>query len=100
VLCLGRHIDADSRFQPMSFSKEFDLPDSLEAEEDLHLGLVLMGRPDAAGIIAKNGHAAVSPWNDFGIEKKARKPAHTLGRSPLRCFVFRESVFGHILSSL
>ena len=55
----------------MGLAEELDLPDPLQAEEDFHLRLVLMGRPDTACIVAKDGHAAVGARNDFGIEKKA-----------------------------
>jgi len=84
----------------MGLAEELDLPDPLQAEEDLHLGLVLMGRPDTACIVAKDGHAAMGAWNDFGVEKEAAEPAHTLRGSALRYVVFRKSVFCHIPSNL
>jgi hypothetical protein len=84
----------------MSLPKEFYLPNALQAEEDFHFRLVLMGRPDTAGIVAKDGHTALGTRNDFGVKKKARKPAHTLRGSALRCVEFRKSVFCHVLPSL
>jgi hypothetical protein len=42
VLRFGWHIDGNSWFQPMGLPKEFYLPNPLQAEEDLHLRLVLI----------------------------------------------------------